>query len=214
MLCHWSYSFIVGPVRLELTTLRLKAGYSYQLSYGSLLPFHQIASVAFEIRTLFHSAAHCQLNESQRIAFRARPEPASSASNAEMLTIAPSNIQRFVREPNHSNRSTICDVNHYTNEPCNLYGSRTCISRMKALRPEPFRRTDHCCIAGRNQPSILYFICTKQKPRSFAATRVPFIMPVQYRLSIVIPRSFEFAILFIACRHNIVVRMHVPIAHR
>ena len=37
----------------------------------------------------------------------------------------------------HSNRSTICDVSRYTNEPCNLYGSRTHISRMKILCPEP-----------------------------------------------------------------------------
>ena len=35
----------------------------------------------------------------------------------------------------HSNRSTICDVSRYTNEPCNLYGPRTHITRMKILRP-------------------------------------------------------------------------------
>ena len=35
----------------------------------------------------------------------------------------------------HSNRSTICDVNRYTNEPSNLYGTRTRITRMKILRP-------------------------------------------------------------------------------
>jgi hypothetical protein len=35
------------------------------------------------------------------------------------------------------NRSTICDVSRYTNEPCNLQENRTLITRMKILYPEP-----------------------------------------------------------------------------
>ena len=76
-----------------------------------------------------------------------RIELRMSDSNSDVLPITPPGSCGSYENRTHSNRSTICDVNRYTNEPGNLYGPDSYREnpyyKNENLASSPVRRTDH-----------------------------------------------------------------------